>query len=283
VNVEELDRIPSLLPLYGRAVVSAVGGGDRLPDDEVVVHGVTVDREHLAAYDRVCGFTLRDRVPVTYPHVVAFPLTVHLMARRDFPFPLPGLVHLGQRIEQRRALGPDEPWTVRARTADLRPHAKGRQFDVLADVEVEGELVWRATSTYLRRGEGGEAADDDAWEPLAGPPAATWSVPGDIGRRYAAVSGDRNPIHLTRLTSRLGGFPRPIAHGMWTLARCVAALEGRVSDRHELACTFRRPVSLPTRVELRTVPTDGGWLLDLRDARRGKLHLTGRIVEEGTS
>jgi acyl dehydratase len=278
--VEELERIPRLLPLYGRAAVTAVGGGDTLPDDEVAVRDVTFDRDHLAAYARVCGFPLRDAVPSTYPHVVAFPLTVHLMARRSFPFPLPGLVHLAQRIEQRVPLSLADRPSFRVRTVDLRPHPKGRQFDVVVDAEVDGASVWQARSTYLRRGGGAGEASGDAWEPLPGPPAATWRVAADTGRRYAAVSGDRNPIHLNRLTSRLGGFPRPIAHGMWTMAHAAAALDGRVSDRHTFEVTFRRPVALPTRVELRTQPTADGWLLDLRDARRGKLHLTGQLREE---
>jgi hypothetical protein len=278
-RIQELDRIPNLLPLYGRAAVTALGGGDDLPDDEVVVRDVTLDPGHLAAYDEVCGFTLRDVVPSTYLHVVAFPLTVHLMARREFPFPLPGLVHLSQRIEQDRPVTVADRPTIRARTVDLRPHRKGRQFDVIVDVEVDDEPVWRAVSTYLRRGGGSGGTEGDTWTPLSGPPSATWRVPGDIGRRYAAVSGDRNPIHLHRLTSRLGGFPRPIAHGMWTMARCLAALEGRVTDRHTVEVEFRRPVALPTRTELRTRPTDTGWLLDLRDAERGKLHLAGRLTD----
>ena len=57
-----------------------------------------------------------------------------------------------------------------------------------------------------------------------------WRLPGDLGRRYAAVSGDRNPIHLYPLTAKALGFPRQIAHGMWSLARCVAALENRLPD-----------------------------------------------------
>jgi acyl dehydratase len=279
VSVEELPRMPVLLPLYGRAVVTAFGGGDDLPDDEVVVHDVAFDPDHLAAYGRVSGFPLRDAVPSIYPHVVAFPLTVHLMARRSFPFPLPGLVHVAQGIEQHRALTLDDQPTFRARTADLRPHARGQQFDVLVDAEVDGEPVWRARSTYLRRGDGAGDARTETWEPLAGPPTATWRVAADTGRRYAAVSGDRNPIHLNRVTSRVGGFARPIAHGMWTMARGLAALDGRVPEHHAIEVTFRRPVELPTRVELRTRPTREGWLLDLRDARRGALHLTGRLSE----
>src|SRR6266487_1403229 len=51
-------------------------------------------------------------------------------------------------------------------------------------------------------------------------PHVVWELPADLGRRYAAVSGDRNPIHLYRLTAWLFGFRRPIAHGMWAAARC---------------------------------------------------------------
>ena len=57
-----------------------------------------------------------------------------------------------------------------------------------------------------------------------------WRLPADLGRRYAAVSGDHNPIHLYPLTAKAFGFPRQIAHGMWTKARCVAAMENRLPD-----------------------------------------------------
>ena len=55
------------------------------------------------------------------------------------------------------------------------------------------------------------------------PGGVEWRLPGDLGRRYAAVSGDRNPIHLYALTAKAFGFPRQIAHGMWSKARCLAA------------------------------------------------------------
>ena len=52
----------------------------------------------------------------------------------------------------------------------------------------------------------------------------TIDVPGDIGRRYAGVSGDPNPIHMYAVTARLFGFKSAIAHGMWSYARVLAAL-----------------------------------------------------------
>jgi acyl dehydratase len=63
---------------------------------------------------------------------------------------------------------------------------------------------------------------------LQGPPAwqllANLTVPGNAGRAYAALSGDRNPIHLSALTSQLFGFKRPIAHAMYLVARLEAEL-----------------------------------------------------------
>ena len=102
-------------------------------------------------------------------------------------------------------------------------------------------------------------------------PAATWRVDAATGRRYAAVSGDVNPIHLYPWTARAFGFPRAIAHGMWTAARALAALEGRLPEALSYDVTFGKPLLLPSTVELRTRAVDGGWDVDVRS------HLTGAI------
>lgn len=53
-------------------------------------------------------------------------------------------------------------------------------------------------------------------------------IPSDMGRLYAAISGDRNPIHLHPLAAKAFGFRTTIVHGMWTLARCLAEVEGEL-------------------------------------------------------
>lgn len=244
---------PSLLPSYGKALLGAVlpgGGGDALPEGERTLEGVEVDRDHLAAYDRVCGFRLSDRLPATYPHVLAFPLAMALMTERAFPFPLLGLVHVANRIEQRRPLDAAEALDLRVWAEHLRPHRRGRQLDVVAEASVGGEVAWLGRSTYLRREERGSGERPDAGPPPP-EPSAVWPVPGDIGRRYAEVSGDRNPIHLHPLTARLFGFPRPIAHGMWMKARCLAALEGALGESFGVDVEFRKPLALPAKVAFR--------------------------------
>jgi hypothetical protein len=103
----------------------------------------------------------------------------------------------------------------------------------------------------LRRGGGdaGERASRSRSKRKA-PPAASaeWRLPGNLGRRYASVSGDSNPIHIHPLTARLFGFPRAIAHGMWTKARCLAALEPALPGAYTVSVEFLKPILLPGKV-----------------------------------
>ncbi|BCJ65328.1 MaoC/PaaZ C-terminal domain-containing protein [Polymorphospora rubra] len=274
---------PAVGPLYRQAAIGLVPGlggrrgGDTLPGLELRLRGVTVDRRQLAAYDRVCGFRLTDTLPATYPHVLAFPLSMRLMSAPDFPFPLVGLVHVANRITVGRPVDAGEALDLSVRAADLRPHARGRQFDVLATASVGGEVVWRGVSTYLRRER--TAGDRDGRGPgdRPAPPAASgrWRVEPRVGTEYARVSGDQNPIHTSRVGARLLGFARPIAHGMWSKARCLAALEGRLPDAYTVDVAFKLPILLPSTVAFSASPA---WSFALHDARSGRPHLTGTVT-----
>ncbi|HEV2784663.1 MAG TPA: MaoC/PaaZ C-terminal domain-containing protein [Actinophytocola sp.] len=274
----ELTATPNLTALFGKAVLTGfTRRGTRLPDTVYEQPNVSVDRTHLARYDRVCEFRLTDELPVTYPHVLAFPLQVKLMTDPGFPFPLIGSVHLANRIIRIRPLRVDERLTLRVHVENLRDHARGRQFDMISEVLVAGEPVWTGVSTYLRRG-GGSGAEK-ARERVEPPePTAVWRVPGNIGRRYAEVSGDRNPIHLHPLAARLFGFPRAIAHGMWTKARCLAAFEGRLPEAYTVDVRFKLPVLLPARTGFAASTVDQGWGFELFDARTGRPHLAGTVT-----
>jgi acyl dehydratase len=273
----ELSSPPSLRVLYPKAVLTGFRRkGGELPDTEYTLSGVRADPAHLAAYNRVCRFRLSDELPATYPHLLTFPLQIKLMAGGDFPFPLVGSVHVANRITQARPLRVGESFDLRVHLENLRDHPRGRQFDVVGEALVDGEVVWTDVSTYLRRGGGtGRAEKSERTEAPA--PTAVWHVPDDIGRRYGEVSGDRNPIHLYKMTAKMFGFPRAIAHGMWTKARCLAAFEGRLPDAYTVDVAFKTPVLLPAKVGFAAEETDDGWRFDLFGARNGKPHLTGTI------
>jgi acyl dehydratase len=297
-EIEELERMPEGGGLMLRAVVGAVvrGRPGALPDTELLVRGVSVDRERLGEYQRVCGFPVSDTLPPTYPHVLAFPLSMALMTRPGFPFPLVGLVHIANVIEVVRAVDASQRLDISIRTENLREHARGRVVDLVATATVDGETVWRGRSQYLRREKAPgrvspgltseERARREGGTSLAPEPAraeraqrgrAVWRVGADVGREYAAVSGDRNPIHTSTVAARLLGFPRRIAHGMWSKARCLAALEGRLPAALTVDVSFKRPILLPSTVAFTSSRESDGWHVALHSASAGTPHLDGSI------
>jgi acyl dehydratase len=291
VATRTLDSSPSILPLYARAAAPMIpgasllpfvpGGGGEIPELDLTLEGVVADPGDVAAYAKVCGFALRDSLPVTYPHMLAFPLHMAVMADGGFPFGAVGLVHVENRIEQQRRIGIDEELTIRVRPTKLAPHSKGQTFSLLTEVSAGGEKVWESASTMLRRGKGEEKAKSDkGFAPLPAdtPAGAEWKLGGDLGRRYAAVSGDRNPIHMHSLTAKPLGFPGAIAHGMWTKARCLAALDSRLPDAFAVDVRFRKPIVLPARVEFASATEGDEIAFAVRDAKRQTLHLDGRVT-----
>jgi len=274
----ELTEPPSMAQLFAKAALTARGRGGDLPDARLARTQVSVDPGELAAYARVCRFDLGNTLPVTYPHVLAFPLQVALMTDRSFPLALPGLVHVRNRIEQVRAVGIDEPLDLEVWAERFARHRSGATVDLCASVSAGGAQVWSGRSTYLARGaKAPDNAPDSDVEVGIGDvrPAATWRVPDDAGRRYAAVSGDVNPIHLSGLTAKVFGFKRAIAHGMWVKARALAALSGRLPDAVVADVGFRKPLLMPSTVILSTAEAGGGWDFAVRNATSGTEHLGG--------
>lgn len=297
----------SALVTYARAALPLVPGasllpfvagrGKEMPPLERSLSGVRVDPAELAAYARVCGFTLRDALPATYLHIRAFPLHMALMTDGRFPFPAVGLVHLSNRIVVHRPARVGEVFDLVVRTTPIERHAKGRTFALVSEARVDGELVWEGESVMLRRGggsadarnggnegEGAGRSGDDRESAVGGEHqihghrggGAVWTLPGDLGRRYGSVSGDRNPIHMHALTARVFGFPQAIAHGMWTKARCLAALDARLPTAYAVDVSFKRPILLPGRVSF-SAHDDGRFTV--RSAKRPEtIHLEGTVT-----
>ncbi len=285
-DVELLEESPAVGPLIVRAALP-FGRRSRdaeLPARRVMLTGAQVEVARLADYTHVCGMTLQDRVPATYLHVLTFPLQVHLMAARDFPYAMAGMVHVANTMTLHRPVEIGETLTLSSSAANVRPHHRGITLDLLGRVEVDAETVWEGTSTYLVRGAEAPAAsapdptaEGRAEAPRAGSSWARWRLPADLGRRYAAVSGDVNPIHRNPLAAKAFGFPRAIAHGMWTHARVLGALEGRLVDRHTVAVDFRKPVLLPSAVDFAAFADDDGWRFAVTGKDGARIHLTGTV------
>ena len=247
-----------------------------------------IDARRVAAYAEVCGFPTKDTVPLTYPHLLAFPLHMAIMTDPSFPFPAIGTVHLENSIIQHRPVTAAEKLQVTARATNLpAPQGPGlrlrdrgalaRRAGVGGDLDVPA--AWPTDLDRLdqrRRGLVTQGRGSASSSPVVPAGPITWRLPGNLGRQYAAVSGDHKPIHLHPLTAKALGFPRQIAHGMWSLARCVAALENRLPDHVPVEVAFKKPILLPGSVAFGSTPVSdaesrSGYAFSLT-ARRPALH-----------
>lgn len=196
-------------------------GAPLLPMARLVRPAVELSAEGIAAYGRACGFRREQGVSLTYPHVLAFPLHLMLLTRPSFPYPASGMVHLANRIRQHQRLQEGQALRLEVYAERWVAHPKGQALSIATRAYSAGALVWEGDSLYLRRG----VADPVGapWDEALALPSDSlvrtqkWLLPADLGRRFAKVSGDFNPIHTSVIGARLSVFaaPSPTACGPW--------------------------------------------------------------------
>ncbi|CAH2792442.1 MAG: Probable (3R)-hydroxyacyl-CoA dehydratase HtdX [uncultured Caballeronia sp.] len=282
-----LETLPPPAKLYGRAlpgIFKRANAVDQLLPLRLVRPSVALDPEQIGRYARVCGFIPEQGVPVTFPHVMAFPLHLMLLTDPAFPWPAMGLVHVSNSVRLRRTLHSGQALRIEVENGALEAHDKGQAFTLHTRIYRGGEAVWDADSVYLKRGVDGRGSASITTDTT--PPAlvreARWQLPAQLGRDYAKVSGDFNPIHLHALTAKAFGFPRAIAHGMWTLGRMLAALQpSKQLDTTNVRGDFKSPIFLPAETTLWTAALSAtGRDFEVRDLTGERHHLRGRFEWE---
>jgi hypothetical protein len=276
------DDSPSFGSLYARTVRATLRRADYEPDEDGLTLELprsAIDQDHLAAYREVTGFAAGPALPPTYPHVLAFPLHLDLMSDPSFPYKPMGIVHLSNTITQKQPIPLHAEPAIRVHSTPERPHPKGTVFDVISEVFVDHELVWSDLTTLLSRSSGDPNAHADLLPDPVLSPSAWWDLRGNLGRRYAAASGDRNPIHLFKLTAQAFGFPRQIAHGMWAKAAALASIQraGALPDAFTVRVDFRKPLLLPSRVGFGYQQTGKTIDFALYDESHDITHLIGQL------
>lgn len=296
-----LGELPSLSKLYvnaattaaRRRVLGASTGKKRLPAVSHEVRGVRADVGNLTAYQHLVGETASDILPSGYVHALAFPVSMSVMNREDFPLPLLGMIHLRNHVEQRMPIHFAESLDIRSWAENLSGHRAGTMLDLVAEVHAgsSGDLLWRGVSTYLAKGvflpgidKPGSANGASGATDFSPPdPTALWQLGLDIGRNYATVSGDFNPIHLSVLSAKALGLRGSIAHGMYLASRALADVGAVKADSFTWDVAFEAPVFLPTKValDITTVHAgSGSWERSdyvAWNPRSGRRHFVGSV------
>lgn len=248
--------------------------GTQLPEVQYVVDTFQVDVGHLRQYLEICGFKDDGTIPTIYLTVLAQSLQMQMMSCEEFAFDILGLVHIANHIKQMRIIHQHEHLTLSCQFGQLQPHDKGVQFDFIIEVKIANDVVMTAKTTYLvRQKTAGNKNKEKKNEDLPNyEDRGTWSLPEDLGRRYAVISGDFNLIHLHEKTAKLFGFKRAIAHGMWTNAKALASVD--LPPSFEMNAQFKLPIFLPAVVEFLSVTDDKNQQLLVKADGLMRPHLT---------
>lgn len=280
---------PGIWLSYSRIVSSrkpaTMRAGETAPRIEATLAAVRPEPEHLARYAALCEGPQTDVVPIAYPHMLASGMHLAMLSSPAFPISVLGLVHVNNRIIRERTQDAAEPMALRSWLEGHRDTERGQEFDLETEGLAGRAVIWRETCTFLARRRGRPASRSIADKTREsridkGTVASTsFAVPAGLGRRYASVSGDYNPIHLADVTARPFGFRKAIAHGMWSLARCAAELgEAGMMGQTMLDVAFRLPVYLPAWVTLESRAAAGAVDFALKDSSGNRLYLTGELT-----
>ncbi|WP_158970431.1 MaoC/PaaZ C-terminal domain-containing protein [Paraglaciecola sp. L3A3] len=229
----------------------------KLPRTEFCLPDICIQSNKVALFQKVVNWQGEHLHPC-YIHTLAFPLHLQLLLQPEFPFPLLGLVHVENSIQQYRPIELSENLELTCRLADLTAHHKGWLFSVITDCTSNDELVWSSVSVNLYRTKHQIQVDEIAKKPVpefsVDSLTVDWNLATNLGRLYAKSSGDYNPIHLAKWSAKLFGFQQHIIHGMWTKSRCLSELQKQYPAAFAKAFSvqvgFKLPLFLPGKVSM---------------------------------
>jgi acyl dehydratase len=269
---------------------------------------VTVDADEIAVYAAASGDPNPahqagpDQVaPAVFPVVPVFRHMMSIGADPELGVDNPGMiVHGEQRFVYHRPIRPGDRLVLHPsldRVEDKGKH--GVYVTKVAAATVNGEPVVDQWATIVVRGAGsgasrpasGEGPASEEGPASRGAEAArfTRTVAPDMPARYAAASGDHNPIHLDDTFARSVGLPGVINHGLGTLSLVAGGLVealagGDVTHLRELAVRFTAMVVPGDELTTTVWDTPGlsgrGYLFETARAD-GTVVITGSLTLGG--
>lgn len=277
-----------MVPAYARVLLGKkpyVAPDDvRIEPVELEVRRIVLSAAHLRRYRTICAVPASvTELPPAYLHVVAMPMHMQLFIAKGFPVKVLGLIHLRNTIRVLRRADIKAPLRLRVHFDTMRLTDYGQEYDFITRYDQGGEVVWEEVSTMFARGntapkESKRPTIERSAHPQSGVTTETLEVADNTGWRYARVSGDFNPIHLTARTAKMFGFKQAVAHGMWSLGRCLSAAAAHVpTENIQIDTQFKLPVYIPSQALARTWAVGTGADIAMCTLRGDRLHLAMQV------
>ena len=280
--------LPSMVSAYARVLLGSkpyiAPPGVTIEPIELEVRRIVLSEAHLQRYREVCSVPDGAGVPPAYLHLVAMPLHMQLFVAKKFPVKVLGLIHLRNTIRVLHGVDIKAPLRLSVHFDTMRLTDFGQEYDFTTRYQQDGRTVWEEVSTMFARGntapkEGSKRPSiERSAHPANGVATQTLEVTDNTGWRYARVSGDFNPIHLTARTAQMFGFRQVVAHGMWSLGRCLAAAVPQLpTGQIQIDTQFKLPVYIPSQALARTWHVGNGAEISMCTMRGDRLHLSMQV------
>lgn len=219
--------------------------GSSLPHLSAEIFQVRIDQKNLDLYNHICLIESSDILPPLYPHVLAGTLHLQILTHSQFPLNIIGSVHKSNTIKQWRSLKKNDVFDIKARLGHAKYIKKGIEFNLETDIFCAGELVWSEVSTYFKKTKFPDAIDrldEDTTQKIDTPyHVSSWKIAPSLGKLYALVSKDFNPIHLSKWPAKAFGFERDLAHGQAIWAQALSKIGLKNFGEGELKINFKGP------------------------------------------
>ncbi|MCE7736769.1 MAG: hypothetical protein GPJ54_17940 [Candidatus Heimdallarchaeota archaeon] len=221
---------------------------------------VLIDTKLLEQYRAFFDFT--EDLPFSYLYILAQRAQVALMLDKRFTISIPGMIHINNKLTQHEVVNPELPIEIKISITvesklegSLYPNSEVLYYQ-------DGNKVATCNSGYLvkRKSKSKSKTSKKPKDVIQKLSSVTHSVPWELtkslGKKYSNVSGDKNPIHSSKLFAKFLGFKRPIIHGWCSVSQVIKDASQFNNNVREVKVNFNKPIFLPSTVQIDFDETD---------------------------
>ena len=280
------EKAPGIWGSYLKALTVRRKGlkpGNKIPNLKGILPQFKIDEDHLKSYFDACELESNYIMPVLYPHVLASSIYMNLLTHKVFPFGLIGSLHLRNHIIQHRQVNVDEVFDIEVEVIEQRAVKQGMEFDFTISLIIDGTRVWESISTWLTRGKFGKdyEATPNADILKTETDAKHFSdlyIPKKIGKKFAKITLDYNPIHISKTLAPLFGMKRDVAHAMWATGQALGRMDTIVYDKPvRIDLAFKGPLFLDNKSSVRTIEKKKALYFDYYCGKNDRPSINGRV------
>lgn len=190
-------------------------------------------------------FSFNEELPLCYLYLLAQRAQGAIMLQKEYTMPIPGTVHLSNELRQIAPIDAGKPFELYASLEVPYVSEGSLKPSIVVSFFQEGNEVAHCQSGYLvkrKKKKGSQQRRPSQVFTASNAESQEWVLSGKVGKEYASISDDHNPIHKSGLAAKVLGFKKPIAHGWFLVSKAIS--EG-VPDASNIHVSFERPVLLP--------------------------------------